>query len=67
MDQDELSFDECSQKLIHFESEAENYLRDKGIEYDQTQDLDWVGKPGKSILLKLTIMAGAITLMMSFP
>tara|TARA_B100000965_G_scaffold89753_1_gene72936 strand:- start:731 stop:928 length:198 start_codon:yes stop_codon:yes gene_type:complete len=41
MDQDELSFDECSQKLIHFESEAKNYLRDKGIEYDHTQDLDW--------------------------
>ena len=41
MDQDELSFEECSQKLVHFESEAENYLRYKGIEYDHTQDLCW--------------------------
>lgn len=41
MDQDELSFEECSQKLINFESEAKNYLRYKGIEYDHIQDLDW--------------------------
>ena len=28
-------------KLDEFESEAKKYLRDKGIEYDYTQDLCW--------------------------
>lgn len=28
-------------KLDKFESEAKKYLRDKGIEYDYTQDLCW--------------------------
>tara|TARA_E500000331_G_scaffold158030_1_gene153251 strand:- start:335 stop:529 length:195 start_codon:yes stop_codon:yes gene_type:complete len=40
MDQDEFELFQF-QKLKHFESEAENYLRDKGIEYGYTQDLCW--------------------------
>jgi len=28
-------------KLDKFQSEAKKYLRDKGIEYDYTQDLCW--------------------------
>ena len=30
-----------SKKLDEFESAAKKYLRDKGIEYDYTQDLCW--------------------------
>jgi hypothetical protein len=29
------------EKLDQFESEAKKYLREKGIEYDHTQDLCW--------------------------
>lgn len=30
-----------SKKLDEFESAAKRYLRDKGIDYDCTGDLDW--------------------------
>ena len=35
------SFKSLFKKLDKFESEAKKYLRDKGIEYDYTQDLCW--------------------------